>query len=69
MNDHPSVQWIERLNDSDSSQRIVALTELIDDQDTVSSEVIVPLLEDAEVTVRELAVQLLEEIGNPNLNE
>jgi eukaryotic-like serine/threonine-protein kinase len=67
MNDHASVQWIERLHDPDSDRRIVALTELIDDPDTVTSESIIPLLEDAEVTVRELAVQLLEEIGDPKV--
>jgi HEAT repeat protein len=67
MNDHSSRHWIEQLSDPDSDQRIVALTELIDNPEAISSESVAGLLEDTDITVRELAIQLLEEIGDPEV--
>jgi HEAT repeat protein len=56
--------WTERLRSDEVDVRRIALTELQEEPDAVSIDVLLPLLRDPDATVRLLTVGILEEVGD-----
>jgi HEAT repeat protein len=65
MSDDTASLWLEKLHHGDADERVVALTELLEEPEGIPAQIILPLLDDGEPAVRMLTIRLLEEIGDP----